>query len=134
MSNLHNTNTILAAKPKQAKEMIKHNLANSTQWLLRGILAIYSRQTSDEKSAQMTKHHNEIGFNGLDSGILSSFAEQIMRWEAMEPRFRKYDCPLSPKQLQIAQKKMSKYAGQLLLIAMEKAGEAKENVLVAAAA
>jgi hypothetical protein len=65
----------------------------------------------------MTKHHNGVGFNGRDAAILSSFAKQIMSWEATSnPR---YPQPLSPKQFDLARRMMPKYAGQLARIAEE---------------
>lgn len=90
---------------------------SNDKWLVRGILAIYACQTADERSSQTTKHHNGVGFNGTDANIMSSFARQIQSWQATEnPR---YPSPLSPKQLGLARKKMSKYAGQLARIASE---------------
>jgi hypothetical protein len=96
---------------------IREKLVSNDKWLVRGILAVYARQTADEKSAQMTKHHNGVGFNGRDAVILSSFAKQILSWQATEnPR---YNQPLSPKQFALARRAMPKYAGQLARIAEE---------------
>lgn len=100
-----------ATSHKKATEMVRSNLAESDKWLIRGLLAIYARQTHDEQSQQTTKHDNEVGFNGLDAPILSSFAVQVRKHENdPHPRFPN---PLSPKQLRLARKKMLKYAGQL---------------------
>lgn len=117
---MFNTQQILAATKAQAINMIKANLVANDKWLIRGILAIHARQTADEQSSHATKHHNSIGFNGLDGGILSSFADQIKAWVPSERRPQ----PLSPRQLEIARKKMPKYAGQLLSIILEKQAEA----------
>jgi hypothetical protein len=96
---------------------IREKLASDDRWLVRGILAVYARQTADEKSSLTTKHHNGIGFNGRDAGILSSFARQILSWKAVEnPR---YPQPLSSKQLACARHKMLKYSAQLARIAEE---------------
>lgn len=88
------------------KEYIKNQLLTDRRWLLRGIVAIYSKQTSEEQNAETTIEDNGIGFNGVDAYILSSFAKQIKNGHT-----------LSPKQLSIALKKMPKYAGQLVKIA-----------------
>lgn len=94
---------------------IRANLKTKDAWLIRGILAIYARQTTDEKSSQTTKYTNGMGFNGRDAAILSSFAKQILSWQATEnPRFRQ---PLSEKQFNLARRMMPKYAGQLAKIA-----------------
>jgi hypothetical protein len=87
-------------------EGIRDRIAVSDLWLYRGILAIYKGQTQDEKSARTTSHDNGIGFNGADAEILSSFAEQIITRRS-----------LSPRQREIARRKMGKYAGQLFRIA-----------------
>ena len=90
------------------KEFIKEKLITDQRWLMRGIIAIYEKQTWDEQQSEMTKEDNGVGFNGIDAYILSSFAKQI-----------KAGRTLSIKQLAIAQKKMPKYARQLLTIAKE---------------
>ena len=89
---------------------IRANLATSDTWLKRAIVAIYNKQTDDEKSSGNTHHNNGIGFNGADAFILSSFAEQI-----------KARGTLSPKQTAMARTKMGKYAGQLARIANSRA-------------
>jgi len=98
------------------KNEIKRNLQKDDLWVIRGVLAIYNRQTSEEQQIQDTKEHNGVGFNGVDGHIMSSFAEQIRQWES-NPSPQKYRTPLSVKQLQIARKKIIKYSGQLTKIA-----------------
>lgn len=88
------------------KEFIKEKILTDYRWLARGISAIYAHQTADEKAIGTTAHDNGIGFNGVDAFILSSFAQQIAKGRT-----------LSPKQIEIARKKMAKYAGQLSKIA-----------------
>lgn len=115
--NIYSGSEIKAAKIAQAKEMVRHNLANSDRWLVRGLLAIYARQTADEKNSQHTKYDNDIGFNAVDAPLLSSFAKQVKKWENTPEIARKYRSPLSPKQLYRARVKMAKYSGQLVMIA-----------------
>ena len=90
------------------KEFIKEKLITDQRWLMRGITAIYEKQSYDEQQSEATKEDNGVGFNSIDACILSSFAKQI-----------KAGRTLSTKQLAIAQKKMPKYARQLLSIAKE---------------
>jgi hypothetical protein len=92
------------------KEFIQEKLATNNQWLERGIIAIYNRQTAGEKAASITKELNGRGFNGCDAEFLSSLAEWINK-SHRQPGDR-----LSPKQAEIARRKMKKYAGQLLQI------------------
>lgn len=91
---------------KWTKQTIKAKLETDNRWVIRGLLAIYSRQTESEKCNGQTKEDNGIGFNGVDSTILSSFVQQ---WN--DRNF------LSPKQWVIVRKKIMKYAGQLAKIA-----------------
>lgn len=88
------------------KEEIRYNMELHNAWLYRGLLAIYDRQTEDEKASDLTKHENMVGFNGVDSVILSSYAKSLKEWGR-----------LTPKQIAICRKKMLKYAGQLAKIA-----------------
>lgn len=82
---------------------IREAIANDIRWAYRALVVIYANQTSDEQSAGETKHHNSIGFTGADAEILSSFAEQHQQRGS-----------LSPRQCEILQGKMPKYAKQLL--------------------
>lgn len=99
----------MAYQKAQIVEMLKTN----DRAIVRGVLAIYDKQTADEQVAQETNHHNGIGFNGVDARIMSSFAERIKGWQPGG----KFNWPLSPKQMGIAKKKIMKYAGQLTKIA-----------------
>ena len=98
------------------KQFIVQKLQSDNTWLIRGILAIYNLQTDTEQSTGATREHNNVGFNAVDSFILSSFARQSKAWEAT-PTTRRFRSPLSVKQLEHARKKMKKYAGQLTSLA-----------------
>ena len=88
------------------KQAIKEKLLTNNEWLIRGLLAIHSRQTDDERQAGQTVHDNGIGFNGVDAEILSSFADQYKRYRR-----------LTDRQMEIVRKKLPKYSGQLVKIA-----------------
>lgn len=87
-------------------EEIRNRLATNDKWLERGLVAIYRFQTESEKNLGATVEDNGVGFNGVDSVILTSFAQQLSH--------RGF---LTPKQREIARKKMLKYARQLTKIA-----------------
>ena len=91
------------------KTYIQELIAKNDQAVIRGLLAIYDRQTDAEKVTQTTKESNSVGFNGVDGIILSSFAE-----------WYKAKGFLSPKQLAISRNKMKRYWKQLLQIAESK--------------
>lgn len=94
------------------KEFIREKLETNDVWLYRGILAIYDRQTQDEKRINDTVDRNGVGFNAFDADIMSSFAKVLM-----EKRDLGYPLSLSVKQKSIARRVMKKYAGQLARIA-----------------
>jgi hypothetical protein len=102
------------------KESILDLLAANDMAVVRGVEAVYARQTSDERASETTNHSNGRGFNGRDAKIGSSFAKQIKEWREAGPNAR-YQFPLSPKQLAVARRFMIKYAAQLALVANEKA-------------
>lgn len=74
----------------------------------KALVKLYARQTIDEQKDHETKEYNNIGFNGVDAPILTSFAE-----------FYQKKGFLSQKQLVIARKKIMKYANQLCSIVNE---------------
>lgn len=104
---LHTANDIRnASSLDAAADLVRENLQNSNEWLVRGLLAIYARQTNDEQVSHSTKHHNQRGFNGTDATILTSYVEQ---WKQRHW--------LSDKQLAKIRQKLPKYAKQLARVA-----------------
>lgn len=91
---------------KWTKEEIRHHLEMDDRWLYRGLVAIYARQTADERNDGVTKHDNSVGFSGSDSSFLSNAA-----------RFYQQHSFLTLKHRQSVRKAMLKYAGQLAKIA-----------------
>jgi hypothetical protein len=88
------------------KDEIKNIILTNDQQVGKMLVKLWELQTQDEQRDNQTKHHNGVGFNGLDASILSSFA----KWFQKTGR-------LSDKQLVLARKKLVKYAGQLTNIA-----------------
>ena len=85
---------------------IKANLQVSKKWVERAVVAIYNKQTEDEKVTEATKKSNGVGYNQVDAKFMSSLAEGIKKYGG-----------LTPKQLVHARKKIIKYGGQLNRIA-----------------
>lgn len=92
---------------KRSADMIRANIMVSDAWAIRALLAIYSRQTSDEKANGQTRYENSVGFSGVDAEILSSFAEQVIRNRAAGVRV------LSDRQFEILRPRIARYSGQL---------------------
>ena len=89
-----------------APEEIAARLLTSQQWLERGVVAIYSMQTEDEKANGITTHLNGVGFSAYHSPFMSSLARRILKgWH------------LSIAQSAAARKIMPRYAKQLAAIA-----------------
>lgn len=99
----------MADKPELTKEYIRCKVTTEARWTERAILALYSMQTDDERTDKETHHENSIGFNGFDAPLLSDYAVWIQAGHH-----------LSARQLEVAQRRIGKYAGQLLLIAKTK--------------
>jgi hypothetical protein len=91
------------------KSVIAHNLQNNPKWLKAGIIAIFNRQTEDEKIQDTTNKENAKGFTGCDAQFGSSLAKRLIAGGS-----------LSVKQEIAAKKMMNKYAGQLLKVVKEK--------------
>lgn len=85
---------------------VKANLATKDEWLVRGLLAIYDRQTEDEKVDEETRHYNGVGFNGFDA----HFASEMVRHYRSSGR-------LTFGMLKATRRMMVKYCGQLVRIA-----------------
>lgn len=92
------------------KDYIQKMVSTEPKWTVAAILALYERQTEDEKAEGSAKVYNRMGFNKFDAAFMTSLAEQLLA-----------DKFLSAKQLGAAQKVLKKYAGQLLRIAKEQA-------------
>lgn len=101
-------------------EYIREKLSTDDQWILRGLIAIYQRQTADEQEQQMTKHWNSVGFNGADAEILTSFAQRVIKrgWDAFQAQKIAYPISfyLTEKQEAILRRRITKYARQLVRI------------------
>lgn len=106
----------MTATTPQTKESILALLESNDLAVQRGIVAIWKRQTDEEQRTLQTHEHNNVGFSGFDAELLSSFVEQLQRGKLW-----------SPKQWEIARKRVRKYAQQLADIANEKAGLPKDD-------
>lgn len=80
------------------KEDIQDLIAKNDKAAIAALLKIYANQTDDEQNSENTKY-----YNGLDAGILTSMA----KWYEGKGF-------LTPKQLEVAKRKLKKYAGQIL--------------------
>lgn len=91
---------------------IRHKLATNDKWLVRGIVAIYQKQTASERRAKSTHKRNGVGFNSVDAGFLSDLAQSAIDWKEQHG-----ELSLTDAQIRAAREQMLKYAGQLADIA-----------------
>ena len=99
-------NNVYSKRKVWTKEEVKELLNSNNKAVMRGILAIYNRQTESEQYCDDTHEVNGVGFNGIDAPFLSNLAKWILD--------KGY---LTDKQMVIARKKMLKYSQQLADIA-----------------
>lgn len=88
------------------REEIRELLKRSKKAVARGLVAVHSLQTDDERGARTTLHANGVGFNSHDADFLSSLAEFY--------RDRGF---LSPRQVTLGRRGIMKYSGQLAMVA-----------------
>ena len=104
---------------KDRIEFMRNKLLNDDRWILRGMFAIYQRQTADEQTSESTRYWNNIGFTGADALLLSSFTKQMMK-RGFEERMNQANTTIrsffSEKQEFHIRKRMPKYARQLVKI------------------
>ena len=104
----------------KVKDYIKNQLATNQAWAIKALVKVYSLQTVDEQITGQTSNLNNCGFSGIDSKILSSFAEQVNKGRN-----------LSVKQMAIVYKIIPKYWRQVVsFIPADKMAEIEKNLAV----
>lgn len=88
---------------KERVAWVKAKLETNEAWIKRAISVLYNHQTSEEQAMGIATALNGVGFNGVDSEILSSFARQLNKTGS-----------LSNRQLEIAKRKIPKYSKQIV--------------------
>lgn len=86
----------------ETKSFIQLKLATNVAWATRAVSLLYSLQTANEQASGATAELNGVGFSGIDSAILSSFAQQLAKGRT-----------LSQKQMAIVFKRMPRYWAQV---------------------
>lgn len=92
---------------KWTEQSIVELINSSDKAVTRAVIAIYNRQTQDEKATHDTKHTNGIGFNSADAKLLSYCAKYAQQ----------NNCVLTGNFLETARKRIVKYRKQLVQIA-----------------
>ena len=101
------------------KTHIQNQLATNPAWAVKALVKLYTYQTAAEQAVGHTEEDNGVGFSGVDSTILSSFAEQINKGRT-----------LSVKQMAIVYKRMPRYWRQVAgFIPADRMAEIEAKVL-----
>lgn len=100
------------------KERIQNLLATNDLAVERSIVAIYDRQTQDEKRDSDTKHDNTVGFRANHASSMSFFARIILKGWGQDGHKKRVH--LNPAKLEKARRFMMQYHRQLCEIANSK--------------
>jgi hypothetical protein len=101
-------------------DYVKTQLSSNPAWAVKALVKLYTYQTADEQAAGHTSYDNNVGFSGVDSQILSSFAVQINNGRN-----------LSVKQMNIVYKRMPRYHKQVVkFIPADKLVELERKLMV----
>ena len=95
--------------PKAREVNFRQKLETSRAWAERALVVLHDYQTQSERDAYQTIDHNEVGFNSFDAPLLSQLAEKVKREE-----------PLNSWELNMAFRRVPKYAKQLVQVAMQR--------------
>ena len=95
--------------PKAREVNFRQKLETSRAWAERALVVLHDYQTQSERDAYSTTEHNGVGFTAWDAPLLSEMAEQLKRGQR-----------LSDYQLRMAQRRVPKYARQLVAVAMQR--------------
>lgn len=88
------------------RDEINSLIRNRNDAVERGIVAIFNRQTEDEKDSQSTRHRNNRGFNATDARKGTYYARWVLSGRN-----------LTRHHLDNARRMCLKYSGQLVEVA-----------------
>lgn len=98
------------------KQYINNLLINNDKAVARALVALYKRQTEDEKNSEATIVHNMAGFTPSDARMGTSMATFYLKFNRLSEKqiayWRKPNAKGVPR--------ICKYSGQLLKIAQAK--------------
>lgn len=110
-------NNIAAIAKTWNKEEIESLLEAKDEAILRAVVAIYKKQTDDEKDRKHTIDKNGIGFTGCDGRTGTFHGEYLTKWEWNRPYVQTKILPYWKRFNKKGKMKICKYATQLTKIA-----------------
>jgi len=103
------------------KERVIELLNTNDLAVERAVVALFERQTADEKATNDTRHDNTVGFSAAHARTLSFYAKIILGGWKREGKNKTY---LFPNKMAKARRFVSRYTRQLADIANKKEEEA----------
>ena len=88
---------------KGLQGFIKYKIRNDRSWTLRTLVVIYNGQSEEEKRFSASSKRNNLGFNKIDAGRLTTVAERYKR-----------TCAITDGDLSMARALLPKYWEQVL--------------------
>lgn len=68
----------------EKKAFLQEKLQKDDRWVARGLLVMYSKQTTGEQRSRQTIKQNGEGFTGPDGPVLSKFAKRLRQMGGRE--------------------------------------------------
>lgn len=104
-------------KAKYSVNYIENKILTDELWLIRAILALYNKQTYEEKNKERSVIKNNKGFNRPDSYFFSNIAKIIQCVYKYETPKMFYSGILSENQIHKCRILIRKYMKQLTILA-----------------
>ncbi len=123
MSTLLNNPLLFLPSKKARIAFIKEKLKSDDRWILRGLMAIYKKQTVEEKMLLESTENNGLGFDKFDAEELTKMSIQLLADQKFFDNIKNPNIKISildflhPRQSVILKRRIGRYASQLLKIA-----------------
>lgn len=88
---------------------VREKIQTDPRWTIRALMRLHELQTPTERETHIATYHNNVGFGRIDSEPLSHIAEKVESGES-----------LTPAQIKFLQKRLPKYAAQLVRVGKSK--------------
>lgn len=116
----------------EKKEFLQEKLQKDDRWIARGLLTMYSKQTTGEQRQRQTFKQNGQGFTAFDGEILSKYAKRLRQMNGREATLDLskpfvLSFYFSAPEEKILRYKMKKYWRQLMEIADARLADGKND-------
>lgn len=109
MQSFSKENTLKYTSVNAIVEKLRNDITSRPEVAIKAMQRIYSYQTASEQKMKATTNYNGVGFTGADARSLSYYSQLLEKGYTLRPDV-----------IQKIQKRMPKYAGQLVNQSIEK--------------